>query len=95
MTDDEQLRAQLEDAALVHAVGTEISAAAAVLEQRPLDERAVARMRHVLADRIVPAQLALGRFHEQDPPPGVVSVPRVLRVVGTSRCAQELGGGAA
>lgn len=71
----------LADAALVHSVRLEVEAAAAGLQEWPLDTAAAARMRQALAERLQPAQQALSRLQSQSPLPGVVSaIPtRALR----------------
>jgi len=84
---DEYEHAHLTDLALVHAVATEISAAAADLHHNPLLPDAVVRMRQVLTDRVEGAQRAAERMQVQAPLPGAFTSPPGLRVV------TELGGG--
>lgn len=83
----EQNHAHLNDLALVHAVVTEVSAAAAELHHHPLLPGAVVRMREVLDTRVDGAQRAAARMQIQDALPGVFTEPPGLRVV------PELGGG--
>jgi len=80
MTDEHQAT-DLADLALVHAVATEVSAAAADLHQHPLLPDAVVRMRQVLTDRVEGAQRAAERMQIQAPLPGAFTAPPGLRVV--------------
>lgn len=74
--------AALAVAALVHSARIEVVAAAAGLQEWPLDAAAAVRMRHVLTERVPSAQQALSRLQSQSPLPGVVAaVPRPLRAI--------------
>jgi len=65
--------AELADLALVHSVRVEVLAAAAVLQQHPLDDTATTRMQRALDERVPPAKLALTRLQTQQPLPGSVT----------------------
>jgi len=90
---DEYESAHLADLALVHAVATEISAAAVDLRRNPLRPAAVGRMQQVLAERFEGALRAAQRMQIHDPLPGVFTSPPGLRVV--SELGEGVGGGVA
>lgn len=73
--------AELADVALVHSVRLEVVAAAAGLQEWPLDDAAAVRMRQALTDRVPSARQALSRLQSQSPLPGgvVLGTPRGLR----------------
>lgn len=75
--------AELADLALIHSTRLEVLAAAAWLQECPLDEVASTRMQRTLAERVPPAQQALGRLRAQSPLPGVVSSGRLRSVPRT------------
>lgn len=86
--------AALADAALVHSARIEVVAAAAGLQEWPLDAAAAVRMRHVLAERVPSAQQALSRLQSQSPLPGEVLAvaPRLLRALpGRAQQGAPLG----
>ncbi len=89
---DEHEHAHLADLALVHAVATEISAAAVDLHHNPLLPDAVVRMRQVLTERVEGAQRAAERMQIHGPLPGSFTSHPGLRVV--SELGEGVGRGA-
>lgn len=74
---------ELTDLALIHSTRLEVLAAAAWLQEWPLDEVAGTRMQQTLTERVPSAQQALGRLQAQSPLPGVVSSGRLRSVPHT------------